>query len=179
MYTNASDKMYEDEIIYIRNMTRDDTDNIIRWRNSRTVMDSFIYRVPLTREVHLNWIDTMIKTGQVVQFVLGIKESGREIGSVYISHIDKERATGEFGIFIGEEDCQSKGYGTRGQKLIEQYAKDELGLSCMTLRVLKDNARAVHVYENNGYEVFKEDTVVIADGEDNISKDVVFMLKTL
>ena len=49
----------------LRLMTEADTDKIIGWRNSKSVMDRFIVKTPLTREIHHNWIETKIKTGSV------------------------------------------------------------------------------------------------------------------
>ena len=41
------------EKVYLRPITLEDTDNIIRWRNSENVRPYFIYQKPFTREGHL------------------------------------------------------------------------------------------------------------------------------
>lgn len=137
--------------IILRRMTIEDTANIVRWRNSDTVMKRFIIRTPMTPEIHENWIKTKVDTGLVEQFIITIKDGGKEIGSVYFKDIDKIRSTAEFGIFIGEEDEQHKGYGYETQRLALDYAFNTLGLRTITLRVLSDNQAAITNYEKCGF----------------------------
>ena len=54
-----------DNKVRIRKITEQDTDNIIKWRNSPDVNINFIYRRPLTREDHLNWLHKKVETGEV------------------------------------------------------------------------------------------------------------------
>ena len=51
-------------------------------------MSHFIIRSPLTKEVPENWIKTKVEVGLVEQFIITIKDSGKEIGSVYFKDID-------------------------------------------------------------------------------------------
>ena len=60
----------ENQRFFLRPMTGEDTDRIIRWRNQDFVRRNFIYQEPFTREGHENWIRTMIDTGRAVQFIL-------------------------------------------------------------------------------------------------------------
>ena len=52
--------------IYLRLMTREDTDRIVAWRNSDAVRKNFIYQALFTRESHENWIRTHVETGDAV-----------------------------------------------------------------------------------------------------------------
>lgn len=56
--------------IYLRLMTREDTDRIVAWRNSDAVRKNFIYQALFTRESHENWIRTHVETGDVVQMII-------------------------------------------------------------------------------------------------------------
>ena len=85
--------------IFLRPMTHDDTELIIRWRNSEAVRRNFIYQKPFTREGHENWIRTMIDTKKAVQLMICEIASGRAVGSVYIRDIDREHNKAEYGIF--------------------------------------------------------------------------------
>lgn len=142
----------EDGRIYLRLMTRDDTENIIKWRNNDAVRSQFIYQKLFTKESHEKWIETMIDTGKVVQMVIMLVEGDRPIGSVYIRDIDKEHKKGEYGVFIGEEDCLGKGYGTEAAELMTEYAFEYIGLHKLMLRVYADNERAIRSYEKAGFE---------------------------
>ena len=153
----------EDGRIYLRLMTRDDTDNIIKWRNSDEVRRQFIYQKPFTKESHENWIDTMIETGKVVQMMIVLSDNDRPIGSVYVRDIAREHNKAEYGIFIGETDCLGKGYGTEAAELMIDYAFEYLGLHKLMLRVYADNERAIKSYEKAGFvkEAYLKDDVFV------------------
>ena len=141
------------ERVYLREITTSDTDDIIRWRNSENVVKNFIYRKPVTRKDHLNWLKTKVKTGQVRQFILCLNDTGNGIGSIYFRDIDNEKHTCEFGIFIGEEGATGKGYGYEGQKLAMDTAFGEMGMKEVELRVLEGNIPAIRNYEKCGFTV--------------------------
>lgn len=153
----------EDGRIYLRLMTKDDTDNIIRWRNRDEVRNQFIYQKLFTRESHENWIKTMVETGKVVQMIIVRSDDDRAIGSVYVRDIDIEHKKAEYGIFIGEPDCLGKGYGTEAAELMAEYAFEYLGLHKLMLRVYADNERAIKSYEKAGFvkEAYLKDDVYI------------------
>ena len=107
------------ERIALRPMEERDTADIIRWRNTDFVRKNFIYQKPFTAETHHHWIETMVKTGKVVQFMIcpyeadteneaAQEEPGRQgqtadtgfkiiqnaVGSVYLRDIDETQNTG-------------------------------------------------------------------------------------
>ena len=153
-------------------MTEEDTDLIVKWRNEDFVRKNFIYQKPFTREGHLNWIRTMVDTGKVIQFIICTKED-EPVGSVYLRDIDRTHRKAEYGIFIGEKDALSKGYGTEAAKLMLRYSFEELRLHKLMLRVLAGNDRAKKSYENAGFvqEAFLKDDVYLEDGY----RDVILM----
>ncbi|MGI6280331.1 MAG: GNAT family N-acetyltransferase, partial [Acutalibacteraceae bacterium] len=159
--------------IIIRPITREDTENIVKWRNSPSVVQNFIFRKPLTKEDHLKWYETKIKAGNVAQFIIIETDTDKPVGSVYLRDIDKENKKAEFGIFIGEDCARGKGYGTAATALIVKYGFEELDLNRIYLRVFADNLGAIKCYKKCGFKqegVFRED--VIIDGK---PYDMVFM----
>ena len=68
--------------VSIRKITEEDTDNIIKWRNSPDVNINFIYRRPLTREDHLSWLHNKVDKGEVAQFIIHSDELEKDVGSV-------------------------------------------------------------------------------------------------
>lgn len=157
---------YADETIYLRLMTAEDTENIIRWRNSDAVRSRFIYQKLFTKESHENWIKNVIDTGKAVQMIICLKEGDVPVGSVYIRDIDMEHRKGEYGIFIGEAAARGKGVGTAAAKLMIRYAFEELRLHRLFLRVFADNEQAIKSYEKAGFvkEAHLKDDVCI-DGK--------------
>ncbi len=136
--------------IFLRPITLDDTDHIVKWRNSDRVRKNFIYQKPFTTEGHLNWMETKVAAGEVIQFMICEKD-GRPVGSVYFRDIDPINRKAEYGIFIGEADAAGKGYGTLTAKAAVDYAREKMGLHKLMLRVFEDNRGAVRSYEKAGF----------------------------
>ncbi len=151
------------EQVTIRPVTEADTDRIIAWRNAPSVMAHFIYRTPLTRKAHLNWLHNRVETGEVAQFVIYDGETA--VGSVYLRDIDRSNQKCEYGIFIGDEDCRGKGIGTAAAKLALAYAFEQLQMNRVYLRVFADNLGAIR-YEGT----FRQDVMI-----DGVGEDIVFM----
>ena len=178
--------IYGDRIA-LRPMEEKDTADIIRWRNTDFVRKNFIYQKPFTVESHHHWVETMVKTGKVVQFMICPYEEknaafgderipdwiGRAVGSVYLRDIDYTHRKAEYGIFIGEERALSKGYGTEAARMMLEYAFENLKLHKVMLRVLAGNVRAQKSYEHAGFqkEAYLKDEVFL-NGE---FQDVILM----
>ena len=168
-------KQYRDENtgIYLRPMTYEDTDLVVKWRNTDAVRKNFIYQALFTRESHENWIKTKVETGEVVQMIICEFDTDKPVGSVYIRDIDRNHQKAEYGIFIGEEAARGKGYGTSAARLMIRYSFEELGLHRLFLRVYADNQQAIRSYEKAGFEkeaYLREDVCI-----DGVFRDIVLM----
>ena len=152
--------------IYLRPITMDDTDLIVRWRNTDRVRKNFIYQKAFTPEGHIHWMETKVASGEVVQFILCETDGDRPVGSVYFRDIDPEHRKAEYGIFIGEENAAGKGYGTLAAKAAVAYAREVMGLHKLMLRVFADNKAAVRSYEKSGFvqEACLKDEFLCEDG---------------
>lgn len=159
--------------IYLRLMTYEDTDLVVKWRNSDPVRKRFIYQELFTREGHESWIKNMIETGKVVQMIICSLGTDRPLGSVYIRDIDRQHNKAEYGIFIGEDEARGKGIGTAAARLMLRYCFEEEKLHRVYLRVFADNLQAVRSYEKAGFvkEAHLSDDVFI-DGE---YRDIILM----
>lgn len=160
---------YSGEKVYLRPMTVEDTEDIVRWRNTEYVRDNFIYRGEFTREGHLNWIKTMVDTGKVSQYIIVEKGTEKSIGSVFVRDIDYDKCEGEYGIFIGEKDALNQGYGNESAKLMLKIAREELKLKKIKLRVYENNIAAIKSYEYAGFKLIPD----VKDYKND--KNVVFM----
>ena len=161
------------EEIYLRKMTYEDTDDIVRWRNSDAVRRNFIYQGEFTKEGHENWIRTMVETGKVVQMMIVERDTNKAVGSVFVRDIDYGHRKGEYGIFIGEDMARGKGYGTLAAKQMIALCFGELGLHKLMLRVCAANGQAIRSYEKAGFtkEAYLKDDVFV-NGE---YRDIVLM----
>ena len=105
------------EKVVLRPITDADTDNIVRWRNTPSVRDNFIFRQTFTPEMHRNWLKTKVATGEVVQYIIVDKAADTAVGSVYYRDVDHTFNSAEYGIFVGEESARGKGFGTETARL--------------------------------------------------------------
>lgn len=163
----------ENSNILLREITYGDTANILKWRNSQEVKKYFIYQKEITETDHQNWLDTKVKSGEVVQFIIHIKRENIDIGSVYLQDIDNRHKKCEFGIFIGEVSMCGKGIGKEVARLVTTYAFDTLGMNKVYLRLLAKNRRAYKSYLDAGFVdegYFKQDVWI-----NGIPEDVIFM----
>ncbi len=147
-------KEYRDEAagIYLRLMTREDTDRIVAWRNSDAVRKNFIYQELFTRASHEHWIQTKVETGEVVQMIICDIATNMALGSVYIRDIDRHHNKAEYGIFIGEASARGRGVGSATARLMLRYCFEEEKLHRVYLRAFAGNHAAIRSYEKAGFQ---------------------------
>ncbi len=159
--------------VVLRPITLKDTSNIVKWRNNPSVKKNFIFRETFTAEIHNNWINTQVKSGKVVQYIILEKSTNTPVGSVYFRDVDKVNNSAEFGIFIGEDSARGKGLGGEATKLFVNFGFNNLNLHRISLRLLKGNDVAYKAYAAAGFKkegVFKD--MVFLDGK---YCDIIFM----
>lgn len=163
----------EGKKIFLRFMTSDDTDLIVKWRNNPRVRHNFIYQKPFTPQGHRQWIESMIQTGAAIQFIICEKETERPVGSVYFRDIDRTHNKAEYGIFIGEDDAAGRGYGSEACELACQYGFEKMHWHKIFLRAFSQNRQAIKSYENAGFiqEAYLHDEVCI----DHEYLDIILM----
>jgi UDP-4-amino-4,6-dideoxy-N-acetyl-beta-L-altrosamine N-acetyltransferase len=157
--------------VYLRAITSEDTDMVVEWRNSKEVVENFIYRQPISLEEHKKWLETEVNTGLVHQFIICMSDSGKPVGSVYLQHFDEENHKAESGIFIGDADSKGKGIGTEAITLLKKYAFETLKLHKISARVLAYNTASVKMHEKAGYKIeahLKDELLINGKYEDLI-----------
>ena len=161
--------------IVLESIKKEDTPLIVKWRNNDKVRKNFIFQETFTEEMHNCWMDTKVAGGEVVQFIIRIKETREPIGSVYFRDIDYEKKEAEYGVFIGEDTQRGKGYGSEVAKLALEYAFKELELDSVFLRVFADNQAAIYSYQSAGFQQTEyQKNAVVNDG---VYRDLIFMKK--
>ena len=163
------------ERVILRPITAEDTPRIVAWRNDPAVVQNFIYRGPFTEEIHTRWLSTKVASGEVVQYIIEDRESGRPVGSVYFRDVNRLYRSAEYGVFIGEADARGRGLGSEAAKLFTDFGFETLGLHRISLRLLSGNDPARRSYEKAGFQlegVFRD--MVLLDGQ---YRDVIFMAR--
>ncbi len=140
-------------LVRLRSITIEDTENIVRWRNNPNVLHNFIDRRPIDAKTHTAWFENFVQTGRVAQFIIVRTDTMQDVGSTFLRDIDRENGTCEYGIFIGEDDARGKGVGLSACKACLLYAFETLKMERVFLRVFSDNIGAIKSYQNAGFVV--------------------------
>ncbi len=161
---------YESEHLIFRAMTREDTDLVLKWRNSDAVRMHFLYREDITREQYLKRYDNEVRSGKIIQFIIIDKESDKPIGSVYLRDIDPVRKRAEYGIFIGEDSARGRGLGSETARFMVSYFFDKMKYDKLYLRVLADNVAAINSYKSAGFcETDDEEILKLTGAGDGVT----------
>ena len=80
--------------IYLRPITKEDTDIIVKWRNSSKVSSHCLNKKPITRESHLEFFEKNVVTGYYQQYIVERMEEqsgvvSYPIATVYLKDIDR------------------------------------------------------------------------------------------
>ena len=145
-------KILDGEKVFLRPIQMKDTSLIVKWRNNKNVRRNFVFQETFTNEMHENWMRTRVASGDVVQYIIVVKEDNLPIGSVFFRDIDSKNQSAEYGIFIGEDLARGKGYGSESARLFVDFGMSELNLHRIMLRVFADNLQAIQSYHHAGFQ---------------------------
>ena len=139
--------------IDLRKITINDSEIIVKWRNSPSVKENLYSQDDLTIEQHINYFHKYIDAGLIHQFIIIVDDI--PCGTSFLKNIDLASKRAEFGIFIGESSYRGKGVGKAVTKKTIEYGFKELDLKSIYLTVLKNNITALRSYETVGFKVTK------------------------
>ncbi len=87
-------------------------------------------------------------------FVIVTNDDNKMIGTVSLENINHINRCATLGIFIGDKDFRSKGYGTEAIKLILEYGFKYLNLKNIKLDLMEFNERALKCYKKCGFKEY-------------------------
>lgn len=79
-------------------------------------------------------------------------DDDKMIGTVGLERIEHTHRTATLGVFIGDKDYLSKGYGTEAIRLLLDYGFNYLNLHNIKLQLLSFNERALKCYRKCGFK---------------------------
>jgi RimJ/RimL family protein N-acetyltransferase len=141
--------------VYLRALEVADFERTQQWHNDPRLYDTLIspFRY-VSHAAEEEWIRRKVAYSQTeIQLAICLREDDRHIGNIHLTDIDWISRHGHLGMFIGEAQYQSKGYGQQALRLMLRHAFRDLGLHRVCLVVLDDNPRALRVYEKCGFVV--------------------------
>lgn len=159
-------RVYGDNV-YLRPILMEDTDMLLEWRNAPYVVNNFFYRVPVTKDEHINWMRNKVAKGSVYQYIVCLKSDDSPLGCVYLQHYEEADNSMESGVFMSEGTPKGKGIGTEAVRLLNyDIAFGELGLSKTYAKVIDENIGSLKLHEKAGFrEILREPEKIVPTGE--------------
>lgn len=122
---------------------------VLSWRNEPKIA-TFMKNKKIDLKEHLEFCENL-KRDKAKKYFL-VFENEKPVGVIYFVDIEKEHC--EFGLY---QNPNLKGKGRILMREILGFAKINLKLKNLYARVYKNNAKALALYEKNGFKCFKQD----------------------
>ncbi len=139
--------------IYLSPRNTEDVEKYTEWLNDFEVTD-YTGRSGnlLTVEAEKEYLEG--KVNEPASFAIVTLDEDKLIGTVALEKINYVHREATLGIFIGEKDYLSKGYGTEAIKLILDYGFNYMNLNNIKLDLMEFNERALKCYKKCGFKEY-------------------------
>lgn len=140
--------------IYLSPLNVEDVEKYVEWLCDFRMTDGIGSSSKLmTIENEKEWIMNATKSNELIFAIVDLNND-KLIGNCSIMNISYKDRMGEVGIFIGEENNRSNGYGAEALKLLLDYGFNYQNLNNIMLIVMSFNERAIKCYEKVGFKEF-------------------------
>jgi len=144
------------ERVYLSPLNVDDAELYAKWLNDPTVMTNLDANRWNNSYVHVkDWFTEQAKKcDSAYRFAIVTENGDTPIGLIDFITYELVHGTATVGVFIGDEEYRSNGYGTEAVKLLVGYGFDMLRLNNINLAVLEFNERAYKAYIKAGFKEY-------------------------
>ena len=161
------------EKVYLSPRSVEDAEKYARWLNdfeiAKYLGNQFVKTINIENEKEY----LLKQDSDSYNFAIVDKETDELIGSTGLMNVNNINKTAELGIFIGDEDHLSHGYGSEAIKLLLDFGFNQANLNNIMLKAVGFNKRALKAYEKCGFKVFG--TWPKADYVDGEYHDLIYM----
>ena len=141
------------ERIYLSPRSIEDAEKFTEWLNDFETTDYTGRSGILTSlEGEKKYLEENYNTDAT--FAIVTNEEDKLIGTVSLERINNINRTATLGIFIGDKDYRSKGYGTEAIRLILDYGFNYMNLHNINLILMEFNERALKCYKKCGFKEY-------------------------
>ena len=138
------------ERLYLSPLNTDDAEIYIKWMNDKVVAGNFgQYPWVVSSKSEMQWLYE--SESDVQRYAIVLLDGDVMIGCISLQNIDHLNRNAFLGIFIGEEEQRSKGYGAEAIRLILDYGFNTLNLNNIMLSVDADNDAGISCYKKTGF----------------------------
>ena len=110
------------------------------------------YPFPVNIENEKQWIENLYPVGERENKYFGIEQNSSKdfVGYLSLRNINYINRNGDFGIILLKR-FRGKGYSGEMVKLFFSYIFDQINLRKIKLEVLRENSKAIKIYESLGF----------------------------
>lgn len=146
-------KKLEGERVYLSPVNVDDAEKYVKWLNNPNITQFLNVHNSL---ISLTGEREFLEKESCNEFMFAIikKDEDELLGNIGLTKFNYKAGTAELGIFIGDEENLSKGYGSEAIKLLVKFGFEELRLHNIMLTVYDLNPRAQKAYIKCGFKEF-------------------------
>ena len=161
--------------IYLSPRNSEDVEKFKEWLNDFETTD-YLGRsgILTTLDGEKNYLEK--NSSPEASFVIVTIEENKMIGTVSLESINHINRCATLGIFIGNKDFRSKGYGTEAIQLILEYGFKYLNLKNIKLDLMEFNEGALKCYKKCGFKEYgRRRKCNFVDGKyyDSIEMDIL------
>jgi len=140
------------ERLYLSPINPDDYEIYTKWLNDPAVVGYLGFRAGVNLSNERVELEKMAAEGNV--FAIVRTADDMLIGNVDLHNIDQRSRRAELGIYIGEAENRSQGYGAEAIRLLLKYGFDTLNLHNIDLTAHSDNERGIACYKKVGFREY-------------------------
>jgi len=139
------------ERIYLSPRSSEDAEKFTEWLNDFEVTD-YLERSGsiITLEAEREYLEK--NNNPEATFAIVTLDKDELIGTISLEKISNIHRTATLGIFIGNKEYHSKGYGTEAIRLILDYGFNYMNLHSIDLALMSFNERALKCYKKCGFK---------------------------
>jgi len=142
----------EDKKIYLTAVSKQNIEQLRQWRNNPELRQFFREYREISKETQEKWFEEkVLGDPNQINFEIHDNESGKLIGHCGIFYIKWVYGTGEFGIYIGDNNFRGKGYGKSSLISLVNYGFETLSLHRIFAEVYSNND-AIKLYKKIGFK---------------------------
>lgn len=162
------------ERIYLSPRNSEDVEKFTEWLNDFETTD-YLGRSGMltTLEGEKKYLEE--NSSPEATFVIVTLEEDKMIGTVSLERINTINRTATLGIFIGDKEHRSQGYGTEAIRLLLDYGFNYLNLNNIKLDLMSFNERALKCYKKCGFKEYGRRKSKFINGKyyDTIEMDIL------
>lgn len=153
--------------VSLKRVSREDKDLLLDWRNSPEISQWMYTNHVISDAEHDSWFNQMLESSSVVYWK--ILADAVPVGAVFLTQIKIEVKVCEWGIYLAENKSRGQGIAHGASFLSLRYAFDELKLSTVRCEAVRENERAIGLYESVGFKKLEVVVDAIDRGNEKIS----------